>query len=399
MNKVETNQGEHSGVVPVEKSKCCGCAVCVDICPVNAISMQNDTEGFMYPSVNKEICIACGQCVKKCAFTNPVKVEKHITMAYVAKHKKESVRMNSRSGGVFVAASDWILEQGGSVYGCVLDDDLHARHVRATTKAERDAMCKSKYIQSDMRDILPEITNDLRNNNYVLFSGTGCQLGGVIHALEAKHIDTTKFYAIDIVCHGCASPQIFEEYIRYIETKEKVKVEAFDFRDKTQCGWDGHVETYTVNGKKKAGVTYREIFHTDLCLRPSCYNCSYACVERETDLTIADAWGIKSALPTFNDNKGVSMFLVQNEKGMQLLQAIKNDCYVEELPLASMMQSNLKHPSVPKGNRDEFWSEYSEFGIAGIVEKYGKYPLKKKIRAKIKYKLRQITQSKKYYLP
>lgn len=223
--------------------------------------------------------------------------------------------------------------------------------------------------------------------------------GGVIHALKAKHIDTTKFYAIDIVCHGCASPRIFEDYIRYVETKEKVKVEAFDFRDKTQCGWDGHIETYTVNGKKKAGVTYREIFHTDLCLRPSCYNCVYACVERESDLTIADAWGIKSAMPTFNDNKGVSMFLVQNEKGMQLLQAIQNDCDVEELPLASLMQSNLKHPSVPKGNRNEFWTEYSKFGIAGIVEKYGKYPLKKKIKAKIKYKLRQITQSKKYYLP
>lgn len=399
MNRVDPKQTEHRQIVPVEKNKCCGCTVCVDVCPVNAISMEKDTEGFLYPSVNKEACIECGQCVKNCAFANPVKKEKHITMAYIAKHKNDLVRLNSRSGGVFVAASDWILEHGGSVYGCVLDDKLHARHVRATTKTERDAMCKSKYVQSDMREVFSLIAADLKDNNYVLFSGTGCQLGGVIRGLKAKHIDTSKFYTIDIVCHGCGSPQIFEDYIRYIEKREKSKVEAFDFRDKTQCGWDGHIETYTVNGKKKAGVTYREIFHTDLCLRPSCYECEYACVERESDLTIADAWGIKTVMPDFNDNKGVSMFLVQNEKGLQMLQAIQNDCYVEELPLESMMQPNLKHSSMPKGDRDKFWSEYANNGITGIIEKYGTYPLKKKIKARIKYKVRQITQSKKYYLP
>lgn len=325
--------------------------------------------------------------------------EKHITTAYVAKHKEDAVRMNSRSGGVFVAASDWILEQGGSVYGCVLDNEMHARHVRAISKKERDAMCKSKYVQSDMRGVIQQVIEDLKNDRYVLFSGTGCQVGGVIEALKIQKINTEKFYSIDIVCHGCASPKIFEDYVRYIEKKEHCKVEAFDFRDKTQCGWDGHIETYTVNGKKQAGVTYREIFHTDLCLRPACYECQYACVERASDLTIADAWGIKSAKPDFNDNKGVSMFLVQNEKGKDLLRAIRGVCDIQELPLASMMQPNLQHPSKAKGNRKIFWQSYQSGGIEKIVELYGHYPWKKRIKAAVKYKIRRLTQSGRYFLP
>ena len=398
MDKITSRQ-ERIQVVPIAKNACCGCTACVEVCPVHAISMQQDAEGFLYPSVQEEMCISCGRCVKTCAFANPKVQEKHITTAYVAKHKNDAVRMNSRSGGVFVAASDWILEQGGSVYGCILDKTLYARHVRAVSKAERDAMCKSKYVQSDMRGVIPQIIDDLKNDRYVLFSGTGCQVGGVIEALSAKKIDTQKLYTLDIVCHGCASPRIFEDYIQYIETKENAKVEAFDFRDKTQCGWDGHIETYTINGKKHAGVAYREIFHTDLCLRPSCYECRYACVERISDLTIADAWGIKTAKPDFNDNKGTSMFLVQNAKGEELLQAIKAACEVQELPLAAMMQPNLQRPSKAKGDRAAFWQTYQNGGIEKIVEIYGHYPWKKRIKAAVKSKVRQLTQSGRYFLP
>lgn len=398
MDKV-TSQQEKIQAVPTAKNECCGCAACVEVCPVHAISMQQDAEGFLYPSVQENVCVSCGRCVKTCAFANPKVQEKHITTAYVAKHKNDAVRMNSRSGAVFVAVSDWILEQGGSVYGCILDETLYARHVRAVSKAERDAMCKSKYVQSDMRGVIPQIIDDLKNDRYVMFSGTGCQVGGVVEALSAKKVDTQKLYTLDIVCHGCASPRIFGDYIQYIEAKENAKVKAFDFRDKTQCGWDGHIETYTINGKKHASVTYREIFHTDLCLRPSCYECRYACVERVSDLTIADAWGIKTAKPDFNDNKGVSMFLVQSKKGKELLKIIMNDCDVETLPLSEMMQTNLQHPQKAKGDREAFWQAYHSGGIEKVVKVYGHYPLKKKIIACIKYKLRQLIYRKAYYLP
>lgn len=386
-------------IVPKSKSECCGCTACVSVCPVGAISIQNDKEGFAYPSINEEKCIKCGLCYKSCAFVNREPLPSVIDTAYVAKHKNLEARMGSRSGAVFVACSDWILENGGVVYGCILDENLHACHIRAEDKATRDLMCKSKYVQSDMTGVIPQIIDDLSNGRKVLYSGTGCQVEGVLSVLKTKKMDCSNFYTVDIVCHGAASPMIFEDYIDWLEKKYKGKVTAFDFRDKSQCGWDGHIESYTMNGKKHAGVTYREIFHTDLCIRPSCYNCKYCVVDRNSDLTIADAWGIKTALPSFNDNRGVSMFLVQSQKGQELLECIKNNCEVAELPLQKMMQGNLQRPSKMKGNRDEFWKIYNEEGIGSVVKKYGKYPLKKRAKAFVKYKVRKLTQSGKYYLP
>lgn len=284
------------------------------------------------------------------------------------------------------------------MYGCVLNDKLQAVHVRAVTKEERDRMCKSKYVQSDMRGVPEQVAADLREGKEVLFTGTGCQVEGLIAALDALRIDRSKLYTIDIVCHGCASPAVFADYLDYLG-KKKGKVTAFEFRDKSLRGWDGHVESAVINGKKIPGTTYREIFHTDLCLRPSCYRCSCAAVERRSDLTIADAWGIKTALPEFNDNRGVSMFLVQNEKGEQLLQWIRESCEVQALPLEKMMQSNLQRPSKPKGDRAAFWQVYQEKGIDGIVKRYGNVPFKRRLESAVKYRLRQLTQAKRYFLP
>ena len=50
------------------KSECCGCSGCYSICPVHAISMEPDEEGFLYPVVKAEKCIRCYRCLSVCAF-------------------------------------------------------------------------------------------------------------------------------------------------------------------------------------------------------------------------------------------------------------------------------------------------------------------------------------------
>lgn len=386
-------------VVPISKDECCGCTACVDICPVNAITMKSDEEGFSYPKVDETKCIQCGLCEKSCSFAHHKSVKSDITSAYVAKHRDQAVRMHSRSGGIFVATSDWILQMQGVVYGCVLDENLRAVHIRADSKKTRDLMCKSKYVQSDMNGIIPQIEKDLMSGRYVLFSGTGCQVEGVLSALYTKKVDCTKLYTIDIVCHGVPSPLIFGEYIKWLEDKYKGPVTSFDFRDKEERGWDGYIESYRINGKKYCGNIYRGIFNTDLSLRPACYNCKYCTISRNSDLTIGDAWGIKAALPDFNDNRGVSMFLVQSIKGQELLKKIMEVCETVELPLEKMMQQNLKHPSKPVGNRTEFWNVYYQNGFPALVKRYGTLSFYKKLKEAIKYQIRRIVQSSKYYLP
>lgn len=47
---------------------CCGCSACFAVCPVDAIKMQPDEAGFLFPVIDAEKCIRCYQCIKVCSF-------------------------------------------------------------------------------------------------------------------------------------------------------------------------------------------------------------------------------------------------------------------------------------------------------------------------------------------
>ena len=53
-----------------EKTDCCGCHACYNICHKNAIEMIEDEKGFKYPKINKEKCIECNLCIKVCPIIN-----------------------------------------------------------------------------------------------------------------------------------------------------------------------------------------------------------------------------------------------------------------------------------------------------------------------------------------
>ena len=389
-------------VVPLKKEECCGCGACADLCHKSAIKIERDEEGFSYPSIDIENCVNYGQCVKNCAFANQklATLPKNLPNCYVAKHRNDLVRLNSRSGGVFVACSDWILEEKGVVYGCILNQDLVAVHVRAEEKKQRDLMCKSKYVQSDTYKVFTMVESDLMANRKVLFSGTGCQVGGLLSYLKVNKVNIGNLYTLDIVCHGCPSPLLFRDFILWLEKKYNGKVSNFNFRDKSIRGWDGYIESAIISGKKYKGIIWRELFQTDLALRPSCYNCKYATVNHPSDVTIADAWGIRQVMPEFYDNKGASMFLLNGDKGKELLEVIKSSCDVVELPLEGpMFEKNHFTPVKPKGNRDDFWKIYYEGGIELLIKKYAKKKFAYHLKAKLKYFLRKLIYGKKYYLP
>lgn len=62
------------------KENCCGCSACYAVCPVNAISMKPDTEGFLYPSVDSEKCIRCYKCISVCVFKKDQKTKGFISV-------------------------------------------------------------------------------------------------------------------------------------------------------------------------------------------------------------------------------------------------------------------------------------------------------------------------------
>ena len=364
-----------------EKKDCCGCTSCYSVCSENAINMKADNEGFLYPEIDVSKCVHCIKCIAICAFKDRKKnnfensySNQTFPQIFALKHKDYNVRINSRSGGAFTAISDEIIGNGGVVYGCVMANAYEAVHKRAETYEERDSMRGSKYIQSNLGNTFLMVKNDLLAGRKVLFTGTPCQIDGLKKLLT---INYDNLLCIDIVCHGVPSPFIWKSYIKWLEYEYQAKciTENILFRDKKNYGWASHIETIKmVNDNNKnieinSGI-FKELFYSNLILRPACYQCPYTSLYRPGDITIADFWGINDILPGTNDNKGVSMVFINNIKGRNFFDKCKKNTFFYKVKLGKDVQRPLREPVKKPENRMLFWKEFFENDFSYIVENY-----------------------------
>lgn len=307
---------------------------------------------------------------------------------YAVKHKDEVIRAASRSGGIFTALSDEVLFKGGVVYGCVLTDDFDAVHICADNVEERNRMRGSKYIQSGLGNTFKNVKTELDLSREVLFSGTSCQVAGLKKFLGKEY---DNLFCVDIVCHGVPSKRVWNAYLRWNENKSYSKVVGVDFRNKKEFGWRDHVETlYFEDGKSTSSRIFKTLFYGHAVLRPSCYECPYKSVMHPGDITIADYWGIEKAAPGFDDNKGVSLVLVNNEKGNEVFNTIKDQVKWKKTRLEDSMQPPLKAPFPEPENRKNFWMDFDNKDFDYIARKYGGTGLGNKIKRilrKVKRKL------------
>lgn len=298
--------------------------------------------------------------------------------------------MASRSGGAFAAISEIFLD-GGVVYGCTLDIDFTVHHDRATTLKERDAFRKSKYVQSDMMDTFKFVKIDLNNGKKVLFSGTACQIAGLKSYLRGNNTD--NLYCIDIICHGVPSPLIWSDYVNYIQRTSKV--EHYEFRNKVRFGWAESKESITYDdGRIEYSDLFWGFFYGHNAMRPSCTHCKYANLNRPGDFTIGDAWGVTKANPEFNDDKGVSLLLINTIKGQEFLKYLTNKGSIIEVDIRKYMQPPLLKPFPIPYDRSLFWKQYKKFGFEKFLKHNVPIGIESKFRIKgrkavclIKYKL------------
>lgn len=306
---------------------------------------------------------------------------------YIVKQKNLNSRMQSRSGGIFVSVSDKILEAGGVVYGCALDEEFNAYHRKAETKEERDLFRGSKYVQSDMKDAMKEALEDLKRGKVVLFSGTPCQISGMKAICPDAYRD--NLLCIDIVCHGVPSPKIWNDYKKYMEKKYHGKITAVDFRNKRKHGWWEHIESVKIHGLEVDSQIYKSLFYEHNVLRDCCYQCPYKNLEREGDISIADAWGIAKAAPEFDDNHGVSLVLVNTEKGKKWFEEALIDCDYQKCNIKDYMQDPFIRSFEKPENYEEFWADYFSKDFAEIIkEKY-----EDSIKLKLKWRIKRIVKT------
>lgn len=352
---------------------CCGCGACASICPFGAIKMVQDERGFMRPQFDKSKCKNCGLCDKVTSLLENDKFNKSsIRRAYALRLKSDNERMRSQSGGLFFGIAKKILKNKGVVYGCLFDERNIAIHKRVDNFKELEALRGSKYVQSDLKNTYIEVVKDLKEGRCVLFSGTPCYIDGLIKFLEIKSVNMDNLYTCDIICHGVPSPLLYEDFKVMMEKKYKSKIKKINLRDKSCGGWSDHIESIEFeNGKKYEGIIFRDLFYRNLPLRKSCEVCKYANKARKSDITMADCWGFKEKYPDkWNDNKGISLCLINSPKGEKLFSSIKSQFEYMEVLESTYMQPQLKGPSLVPDCKEEFWDYYKDNGFKKALIKY-----------------------------
>lgn len=366
---------------------CSGCHACYSACPKGCISMQENDEGYLYPNVNKNKCINCGICEKKCPILNNSTNNKLIA-TYGCYSKNNDIRKQSSSGGIFSLLAHQVLNVGGLVFGAVYDSDFNVIHDYIEDINELYKLRGSKYLQSIIGENF-KITKDfLEQGRLVLFSGTPCQIDGLNKFLGKEY---KNLITVDIICHGVPSQKVWNSYREYMNIKEDIS--SVNFRDKS-IGWEEYsicieYKNKSVFNQLAKDNLYMRGFVNDFYLRPSCYDCQSKGINRASDITLGDFWGIDNILPELNDKKGTSIVLIQSKKGENLFNQIKENIIFKETDIKDVVKFNksIIESAVKNEKRDKFFKYIEKFkfnqAIDLSIEKSKIGTIKKYIKFKI----------------
>lgn len=308
----------------IDKKKCSGCSACYNICPKQCIAMDEDSNGFLYPSVDFSRCIDCHLCEKVCPFFYSSN-ERFPLLTYAAKNSNEKVRINSSSGGIFSSLAKRIILDGGIVYGARFDKDWNVVHASAETLEELVLFRGSKYLQSDIGKIYIDVRENLNNGRMVLFSGTSCQIAGLKKYLRRDYLN---LISVEILCHGVPSPLVWKKYLKGVSASKQVVSVNFRNKDRGWTNYGYNIKIVFDDDSKylePSCGTYMTGLTSSLTTRPSCSVCPFKKGKSGADILLGDCWGVWDFCSHFDDNKGVSLVLLYTQKGVELFTRIDAD--------------------------------------------------------------------------
>lgn len=333
-----------------DKSKCCGCEACVQRCPKHCIHLVEDKEGYRYPIVDKAACVSCGLCEKVCPIINENEPQKPIEVL-AAKNPDEQQRFAGSSGGVFFEVGRNIINNGGVVFGARFDENWNVIHSYAEDVDGLNAFRGSKYVQSYVGDSYKEAESFLKGGRQVLFSGTPCQIAGLQRFLRKKY---DNLLLVDVVCHGVPSSMPWQKFLDEAirpqnmssETLRK-QITSVSFRCKEKGWLKFHLKVIfnplngiSTNSRNSIFSKYHrdtDFFYGFLrqyFLRPSCYDCKFRCGKSHSDITLADFWGIWDHTDRWNDDRGISLVMLNTEKGKAIFDTLNVDAFLSDYQTA-----------------------------------------------------------------
>lgn len=292
-----------------------------------------------------------------------------MTTVYTCVNRDRKIQARSSSGGVFYLLAREIIKNGGVVFGVRFNETWEAVHTMAEKLEDVYAMLGSKYIQSSVGDMYHQAEKYLKDKRYVLFSGTPCQIAGLLAYLGTEY---KNLLTVSVVCHGVPSNQIWKQYLQDIRKGREIC--KINFRDKTS-GW----LDYKIKVEFADGTTYLQGrgmdvfmrgFLKNLSLRPSCYQCPFKAEADQADITLGDHWGAKEQEGAVYDAMGVSLVLVRTPKGKVYLETIKEYLERKEIPLKSLYSTNpsLFKSAEKPSERDQLFDRKEDERLAYIAQ-------------------------------
>lgn len=341
---------------------CYGCGACYSICPTGAIEMKENAEGFLEPVIDMERCISCEKCKRVCPTINP-QYPNNLQPDIYAFSAEEKVLYDSSSGGVFTFLAEHILHNGGYVAGAAYDQKFMVSHTIIRNIEDLDKIRRSKYLQSSTNKTFQKTKELLDKGECVLYSGCPCQIAGLLRFLGK---DYDNLYTVDVLCHGVPSPKLFREHLRnFFGGSEDISKVEFRSRE----GWDVLWRVTSKDGEDitigKERSIYLQSFLQDINLRSSCFQCQYSRLPRQGDITMGDLWAARNLNLSYEFSKGVSVVLVNSNKGEALFQkSLGGAKYkfnlqklwgngVEKPCNRDLLNSNIFCPTTSNGNPDK----------------------------------------------
>ncbi|WP_297205158.1 polysaccharide pyruvyl transferase family protein [uncultured Brachyspira sp.] len=356
---------KNNSVDIVYKKECTGCSVCYHACPHNAIEMIETKEGFHYPVVLEEKCTDCGLCVKKCHALNDNFKTDFKQQIYDVRANDE-IRMKSSSGGMFTLLADYVFENNGYVCGASFTDDwLGVEHIIINDKKDLYKLRGSKYIESNLGNTFIEIKKLLNEKKQVLFTGCPCQVSALYSYLGK---DYDNLLTVDLLCNSIVPQKVWVKYLKELFTDEKIKeIEYISFRNKEKFGWNSDHKIYI---KFKYGEylvkgfdsIYIKSFLTHVSVKEECLHCKYRKYERAGDISIGDYWGVKD-----NDNKGVSLVLINTDKGNNAFNKIKKYCKHKDVTKLKPSNGGINGKTIIFGSRKYFFHNFDKESFNELV--------------------------------
>lgn len=374
-------------------SECTGCHSCMNKCPRNCISMEPNLEGFLYPKIDSSVCVKCKKCLSSCPILHDIVID-NMPTAFACINKNEEIRLASSSGGVFSLVADYVINKGGTVFGASFNENFELEHnyVKCT-----DGLAKlrgSKYLQSKIGISYTQVKEFLDSGKLVLFTGTPCQIAGLKAFLGDYKYD--NLVTVDIICHGVPSPEVWRKYIAYRESRAEAAPQYISFRHKEK-GW----KKFSVRFSFKNNTNYckifcedifMKIFLRDICLRSSCYNCKYKTLNRQSDITLADFWGVEGLLPDMDDDKGTSLLFINSDIGKDVFNSISNSMKYKAVDISEAVAFNSAAiKSAPQNsNRENFFVDLQKLNFEQLDRKYCRNKLHVRIKNRGKLVIRNL---------